>query len=183
VNDIETPRLLLRLVPLAGLAATAAKDKEACARLIAPRLPAEWFEDAWVFDLRLNQWKDNPAYAPWSIRAMVLKETGEIVGTINCHDMPQSFEYGGEESLMIEMGYSVFEAYRRHGIAYEAIMGFARFARSEGVRWVRLSISPGNEASLALARKLKAEKIGSQIDEIDGPEDVYLFEVLANTSP
>ncbi len=140
-------------------------------------MPAEWFEDAWVFDLRLNQWKDDPAYAPWSIRAMVLKETGEVVGTINCHEKPQAFEHGGEEGLMIEMGYSVFEAHRRHGIAHEAILGLAGFARAEGVRWVRLSISPNNEASLALARKLKAEKIGSQIDEIDGPEDVYLFEV------
>lgn len=176
MNDIQTPRLLLRLVPLAGLAATAAKDAEACAHLIAPRLPAEWFEDAWVFGLRLDQWKDDPAYAPWSIRAMVLKETGEIVGTINGHDKPRAFEHAGEEGLIIEMGYSVFEAHRRRGIAHEAITSLAGFARAEGVRWVRLSISPGNEASRALARKLGAVKIGSHIDEIDGPEDVYLFE-------
>lgn len=177
MTDIETARLLLRLVPLAGLAATAAKDAAACSRLIAPGLPEAWFEDAWVFDLRFNQWKDDPAYAPWSIRAMVLKETGEIAGSINCHDRPQAFEHGGGYGLMIEMGYSVFDAHRRRGIAHEAIMGLAGFARTEGVRWVRLSISPGNQASLALARKLGAVKIGSQIDEIDGPEDVYLVEV------
>ena len=172
--DIETDRLILRLVPLAGLAATAAKDAETCRRLIGRSLPKAWFEDAWVFDLRLNQWKDDPDYAPWSIRAMILKETGDIVGSINCHDKPLAFEHDGETGPMIEMGYTVFGPFRRQGIATEAINGLAAMARQKSVRWVRLSISPANEASLALARKLGAIKIGTQVDDIDGPEDVFL---------
>jgi ribosomal-protein-alanine N-acetyltransferase len=177
VIDIETPRLLLRLVPLAGLAATAARDAGACSRLIAQQLPDEWFDEAWVFDLRLQQWKDDPAYAPWSIRAIVIKETGDIVGSINCHDRPRPFEHDGKTGTVVEMGYTVFERWRRRGIAFDAIQGMAAYARRDGVRWARLSISPANEASLALAKKLGAVKIGSQIDDIDGPEDVYLFDL------
>lgn len=172
--DIETDRLMLRLVPLAGLAATAAKDEKACHRLIGRNLPAAWFEDAWVFDMRLNQWKGDPDYAPWSIRAIILKETGEVAGSMNCHDKPQAFEHEGEAGLMIEMGYSIFEPFRRRGIASEAIQGLADVARAKGVRFLRLSISPGNEASQALAKKLGAVKIGTQIDDIDGLEEVFL---------
>ena len=172
--DIETDRLMLRLVPLAGLAATAAKDEEACHRLIGRNLPADWFENAWVFEMRLNQWKADPDYAPWSIRAIILKETGDVAGSINCHDKPKAFEHEGEAGPMIEMGYTIFEPFRRQGIASEAILALAGIARTKGVRFLRLSISPENEASQALAKKLGAEKIGTQIDDIDGLEEVFL---------
>lgn len=175
--DIETARILLRLVPLAGLAATAAGDRDACRRLIGRKLPEEWFEDSWVYDMRLKQWKEDADYAPWSIRAIALKDTGAIIGSINCHDKPEDFEHDGRSGSVVEMGYTIFPAYRRKGHAYEAIIGLTAFAARCGVSWIRLSISPENTASLALARKLGAVRIGSQIDEIDGPEDIYLFEV------
>jgi [ribosomal protein S5]-alanine N-acetyltransferase len=175
VTDVETSRLLLRLVPLAGLAATAAKDRDACRRLIGRALPDEWFEDAWVSEMRLKQWKDDPEYAPWSIRAIALKETGEIIGNINCHDKPQLFEHEGRTGSVVEMGYTIFARWRRQGYGYEAVEGLSEFAARMGVRWIRLSISPANEASLALARKLGARKIGAQVDDVDGPEDIYLF--------
>ena len=177
MTDIETDRLILRLVPLAGLAATAAKDAAACRRLIGPKVPDEWFEESWVSELRLNQWKEDPDYAPWSIRAIALKATGDIVGNINCHDKPQPFEHRGAIAPVIEMGYTLFPTWRRMGLAHEAIAGLSAFAAHHGVRWVRLSISPANEPSLSLARKLGAVKIGTQYDDRDGPEDVYLFEI------
>lgn len=176
MNDIETNRLVLRLVPLAGLAATAAKDVEACHRLIGRNLHKDWFEDAWVSGLRLDQWKEDHDYAPWSIRAIVLKKTGEVVGNINCHDKPIAFEHRGVIAPCIEIGYSIFPPWRRQGLATEAITGLAAFAALRGVLFIRLSIAPGNAASLRLAMNFGADRIGSQIDEIDGPEDIYLFE-------
>lgn len=176
MNDIETPRLVLRLVPLAGLAATAAEDLAACKRLIGRVPPEEWFEDAWVSDMRLKQWKEDPDYAPWSIRAIVLKETGDIIGSINCHDKPAAFEHEGRSGTAVEMGYTIFAEWRRRGFAHEAVLGLADFAARMGATWIRLSISPGNEPSMALARKLGAVKIGTQIDEVDGPEDIFIFE-------
>lgn len=177
MNDIETERLLLRLVPLAGLAATAAKDVEATQRLIGLKLPEVWFEESWVSELRLNQWKNDPEYGPWSIRAIALKSTGQIIGNFNCHDRPRPFQFHDETGLAIEMGYTIFEPWRRKGIANEAITGFMAHARQHDVRWVLLSISPENQPSLAFAKKLGAEHIGSHIDEKDGPEDIFLIEL------
>ncbi len=177
MNDIETDRLILRLVPLAGLAATAAKDAETTQRLIGLKLPDDWFEESWVSELRLNQWKDDPEYGPWSIRAIALKSTGQIVGNFNCHDRPRPFQFQDETGLAIEMGYTIFAPWRRQGIAFEMINAFMAHARQHNVRWVLLSISPENQPSLAFARKLGAEKIGSQIDEKDGPEDIFLIEL------
>ena len=174
--DIETPRLILRLVPLAGLAATASLDHAACRRLIG-NVPPEWFADEWVAGMRLTQWKANPDYAPWSIRAIVMKSTGAIAGYMNCHDVP--FMHDGTQT--IELGYTVFEPFRRCGIATEAILGFTSWASAQKVHKVLLSISPDNAASRALALKLGGRKIGSQIDEKDGPEDIYAFDISAST--
>ncbi len=177
MNDIESARLVMRLVPLAGLAATEAKDIDAARLLIGASLTGEWFENAVWAGVRLQQWKDDPHYAPWSIRAIILKDTGTIVGSINCHDSPQSLEHNGQNGLMIELGYTIFTPWRRRGIATEAFTALAGFARTSGVHWIRLSVSPENAPSLGLAKKMGANKIGSQMDDIDGPEDVFLLEL------
>lgn len=173
--DIETGRLILRLVPLAGLAATAAKNVVA-ARQIIGNVPDVWFDEAWVSELRLNQWKSDPGYGPWSIRAITTKDTGDIVGNMNCHDQPRLFEYNGERGQAFEMGYTIFAPWRRQGFAYEAVTGLVAWASAQHVRWVLLSISPENLASKALAKKLGATQIGSQVDEQDGPEDIFLLD-------
>lgn len=177
MRDIETDRLILRLVPLAGLAATAAQDMAACRRLIGARLPDDWLTDSWVAQQRLDQWKQDPDFAPWSIRAIALKESGEIVGQINAHERPQHFEHHGVAAPAVELGYMIFQPWRRRGLAHEAVTGLCAFAVHHGVRWVRLSIAPGNAASLALARKLGAEQIATQYDDRDGPQDIFLFEI------
>lgn len=176
MNDIETERLLLRLVPLEGLKATAEKDV-AAARHIIGDVPDCWFDEAWVSELRYNQWLADPAYAPWSIRAIIWKKTGEIAGNMNCHAQPMLFEYNRDRGAAVEIGYTIFEPWRRRGLAFEAAKGIIDWAAPQGVRWVILSISPENQASQALARKLGAWQIGSQIDERDGPEDIYLLEI------
>ncbi len=179
--DIETERLVLRLVPLAGLAATVAKDADAARRLIGEQLPDDWFAESWVAELRLKQWKDDPAYAPWSMRAIALKDSGQVIGAMNCHHQPMTFIHDGKSSLAVEMGYSIYAPWQRRGLAYEAIGGFTSWAAAEGVGHIVLSISPQNEASLALARKLGAIQIGSQIDETDGPEDILLAAIPLTT--
>ena len=172
---IETERLILRLVPLAALASTSAGNINATKALVGEKLPEEWFEDSWVYKLRYDQWLADPTYAPWSMRAIASRETGEIVGGMNCHHKPMPFIHNGRESLATEMGYTIFESYRRQGIAYEAITAFTGWAKTQGLESVILSIQPTNVASLALAQKLGATKIGSHIDEKDGLEDIYLY--------
>jgi hypothetical protein len=73
------------------------------------RKTPEWFDD---YDLRYDQWLADPSYAPWSIRATASKETGDIVGSMNCHHQPMPFLLKGKERLATEMGYTILEAYR-----------------------------------------------------------------------
>lgn len=177
MKDIETSRLVLRLIPMAGLAATAAGDRAACSKIIGHKLPEDWFEEAWVAEMRLKQWSDDPAYGPWSIRAIALKRTGEVIGSINSHHKPMPFLLKGETSLALEVGYTIFAPWRRMGHAIEAIRGYGLWAAYAGVEAFVLSISPENEPSLNLAARFGAIQIGSQIDEKDGPEDIYFAKI------
>ncbi len=176
MTGIQTERLDLRLVSLAGLAATAAKNRAGTRRILG-KVPDVWFEEAWVAELRLKQCEDDPAYGPWSIRAITLRETGEVVGNMNCHHVPMPFVLRGDTVMAVELGYSIFEPWRRRGFALEAIRGFAGWAALQGLEALVLSVSPENTASLRLAAKLNAEKIGSKVDEINGPEDIYFARI------
>jgi RimJ/RimL family protein N-acetyltransferase len=174
VSDIETGRLILRLLPEAALAASAVRNHARLEALLGLAVPEVWFEDAWVAQLRLDQLRADPAFGPWSIRAIALKETGEIMGSINCHHQPMPFAANGVTRMAIEIGYSIFTPWQRQGFGHEALCAFAAWANGQGIEGLVLSISPENRASLALAQKLGATKIGSQIDEKDGPEDIFL---------
>ncbi len=177
-NRLETARLYLALVPLAGLAATAARKEAVAKKIIGDRLPAEWFEQAWVFGLRRDQWLASSAYAPWSIRAIALKHSGQIIGTMNCHRAPAPFRLGAEVFPAVEMGYEIFPAWQRQGYALEAITGFLDWAGTQGLGGVLFSIAPDNAASRGLAEKLGATKIDHRIDPDDGPEDIFLLRLV-----
>jgi [ribosomal protein S5]-alanine N-acetyltransferase len=177
MNRIETDRLILQVVPLAGLAATAAENRDAARKIISETLPEAWFDMAWVFALRQKQWIEDPHYAPWSMRAIALKSTGQIIGSMNCHHMPMSFKLDQDTILATEIGYTIFEPYRRQGYMFEALTGFLAWAKTTGLGGYVLSIAPTNEASHALAWKLGATRIGQQIDEKDGPEDIFFCEI------
>lgn len=174
LDDIETPRLILRLVPLPGLEATVAHDRAALAALLGTAVPDIWFEEDWLAAMRLEQWRENADYGPWSIRAVIDKQSGELVGKLNCHREPAPFIHDGITQAAVELGYEIYEARWRQGFGFEAVSAFFNWAKARGVPWFVLSVSPDNAASNALARKLGARQIGSQIDEKDGPEDVYL---------
>jgi RimJ/RimL family protein N-acetyltransferase len=173
--DIETNRLMLRLVPLAALASSAAEMVEVTRGLIGEKLPDAWFHESWIYKTRYDQWVADPSFAPWSVRTVTLKDSGQIVGGMNCHHKPMPFTLSGKTGPGVEMGYSIFEPWQRHGIAFEAIMGFLAWARTQGLESVVLCIRPDNVASLALARKLGAVRIGSQLDEKGCSEDIYHF--------
>jgi RimJ/RimL family protein N-acetyltransferase len=177
VIDIETDRLVLRLVPLAALASTAAEMVETTRSLIGDKLPQQWFDESWVYKTRYEQWIADPGFAQWSIRAILLKASGEIVGNMNCHHKPMPFVHNRVTTLAVEIGYTIFKPWQRQGIAFEAVEGFMRWAKSEGLESIILSIQPNNAASRALAKKLGATHIGSQIDERDGQEDIFIFQI------
>ena len=144
-------------------------DVEAAEKLIGACLPAAWPDGhaRQVIHRRLAQLDEDPAAAPWLLRLMVRTRDRVAVGYINFHGPP-------DDAGRVELGYTVFEEHRRRGYATEAVQAMIGWAGVEhGVRRFLLSISPSNQPSLAIAARLGFERVGSQIDEIDGVEDVF----------
>ncbi len=124
-----------------------------------------------TFARRLEQIQKDPECAPWLLRAMVLKEGRVMCGRIGFHSPPGPAELQELAPGGVELGYEVAPEFRRRGLATEAVvalMGWAFWAH--GQRSFVLSIGPENVPSLALARSLGYEEIGSTVDEEDGLE-------------
>jgi RimJ/RimL family protein N-acetyltransferase len=137
-------------------------------------VPAGWPDehDRRFLELRLRELREDPATARWFARAMVLRDDPRrpMVGHIGFHGPPKDGA--------LELGYTVFPAWRRRGIAEEAARGLMEWARREhGIRVFIVSVSPQNEPSLAMAAKLGFERTGEQWDEEDGLEWVFRLEV------
>jgi RimJ/RimL family protein N-acetyltransferase len=74
----------------------------------------------------------------------------------------------------------VYAPFRRRGFGREAAVGMMRWAyERRGQRCFVLSIAPGNMASVLLAQSLGFLREGSQVDEEDGVEDVYVRRISA----
>lgn len=173
-DDIQTARLTLRLLPEAALLATEAGHIEEAAGHLDLKLPADWTEIAPLARRRREQLAGEPDYRPWAIRAIALRETGEAIGYVNFHGTPARHDMAEREACA-EFGYTIFARHRRRGYVEEAVRALMQWAKERGARHFIFSIAPDNEASQGLALKLGARKIGVQIDEEDGPEDVLLL--------
>lgn len=170
VPPIQTDRLeLVSLSPHVVDALLAGRRKEA-ERLADFRLPHDWPDehDARFLRLRLGHLRSNSEWQEWLARAMVVRAIGRpMAGHIGFHGPPDVVGRA-------EMGYTVFPPFRRQGYAMEAAKAMMEWARGRhGVTRFYLSISPENEASLAIAAKLGFRQVGEQIDEEDGLEIVF----------
>ena len=120
---------------------------------------------------RVPQVKANPEVNKWFVRWVVLRETSEIVGSLSFHGAP-------DEAGMLEIGLGVHKNFWRQGFGYEALLGMWLWAASQsGVLKFRYTVDPNNEASVGLVRKFGFAHVGQQIDEEDGPEDIYEMSV------
>lgn len=173
VPAIRCERFELVLLSLAHLNALLAGETANVAQDLDVRLPdGDWIADAAQgFAFRRDDMLRDPSAAPWMARLVVLPDRS-VAGYVNFHGPPDA-------DGVAELGYTVFEAYRRQGIAWSAARCMMRWAREEhGVRRFRVSISPDNAASLALAEKLGFVRTGEQMDDIDGLE--YVFELTVD---
>lgn len=116
---------------------------------------------------RVPQVQADPSVNPWLIRLAVLRSSDEIVGLANFHDRP-------DVNGMVEIGYRVLPSHRRQGYAAEMarIMWTAAAAHPD-VRVLRATVSPDNEASLAIIEAAGLVHVGEQDDPEDGLELVY----------
>jgi [ribosomal protein S5]-alanine N-acetyltransferase len=145
-------------------------ERLACQRKIGSFfVPAWWPNERYkaLLQRRLRQLTQDTSQGPFLVRAIVLRENERwIVGHIGFHGPPLDD--------CLEMGYSVFLEHRRKGIAEEAArMMMTWAAKTHQITRFRLSISPQNIPSLAMATKLGFQRIGEQWDEEDGAEWVF----------
>jgi RimJ/RimL family protein N-acetyltransferase len=177
IADIVSERLNLRWMSPRFIEASLAGRLDEAATAIGASLPEWWPDDEARRRLimRRKQMRRDPRAAEWLLRAMVRRDGDAVVGIINFHGPPDGRNRA-------ELGYTVFETYRRQGHASEAAVAIMRWARTErGVETFVVSISPENQPSLRLAEKLGFVRTGSHIDDEDGEE--WEFELTAKDLP
>jgi RimJ/RimL family protein N-acetyltransferase len=144
-------------------------------------LPPGWpnEHDRRFLELRLRQATENPAEAPWLVRAVVLRnEQRPMIGHAGFHGAPGT--NARHEPRAVELGYTVFPEHRRRGYATEAVRALLAWAERQGIRHFIASVGPRNVPSLALVRRLGFHEVGRHWDEEDGEE--LEFELLTDVS-
>lgn len=179
-DDILTRRLVLRLMGREAIDACLAGDLESAENLLGVGIPDELLVEPAALKLAQAQLDADPRYRPWSVRAVILRESRKMVGHIRFHSRPDPDYLRPYARSAVEFGYHVFGEHRRRGYATEAVgavMDWAELAFGV-VRFV-VTVSPENKPSLALIGRFGFAMIGQHMDDVDGLEHVYLREVTA----
>lgn len=174
---ITTSRLQLRTMTAEFLEATLFGDLAQAEAIGGFTLSEDWPGES---PRLLRHWIDALRAVPerefWLARAIVLRGDGLMVGHIGCHDRPGAayLEQWAPGANAVEIGYTVFAAHRGLGYATEAATGLMDWAwTGHGVHRFIASISPQHTPSLRVIAKLGFTRIGSHVDDVDGPEDVF----------
>lgn len=132
-------------------------------------LAAYFVNDEWrgTWRRRGAQSRTGPACADW-VTGVIWDEQRQVAaGRAGYHGPP-------DEAGMVEIGYAVDPGYRRRGYARAALEALLRRAAQEPmVTTVRVTISPDNDASNALAAQYGFARTGEQWDEDDDLEIIY----------
>ena len=191
VPTIRTARLELVPFSVGAMRATLERDLQRAAAELGAEVPADLYERlGGLFMLRTAQLEVDPAGADWLARAMVIEEripvslTGvfrpglatdttaptrrRMVGSIGFHSAPVDG--------VVEIGYHVEPGWRREGYATEAVAAVLDWAADQGVHRIRAAVAPTNNASLGVVRHFGFRQTGSQWDEEDGEELVFMVD-------
>jgi RimJ/RimL family protein N-acetyltransferase len=126
--------------------------------LIEGHSPVRW---------RAPQVREDRALNRWFIRWIVLQETKEVVGSISFHSKP-------DENGMIEIGLGISPAWQNNGYATESLIAMWTWVCAQPeVKTLRYTVSPDNAPSQKIISKFGFKHVGIQIDDQDGPEDIY----------
>ncbi|CAN2182663.1 RimL Acetyltransferases, including N-acetylases of ribosomal proteins [Candidatus Nanopelagicaceae bacterium] len=172
-RPIKTERLELHHIPAEGIIALLQEKNDLPAiagrdfsnphkNLVLDSGPLPW---------RVPQVKADPSTNKWFVRFIVDAKPREVIGSTSFHGVPDS-------EGMMEIGIGIEEAFWGNGYATEALLGMWKWVCGEaGVRTLRYTVSPSNLASVAIIKKFEFTYMGQQIDEEDGPEDIYEMSV------
>ncbi len=146
------------------LDALIADDRAMIRRLVGYRVPAD-FPGAAVglVRFRREQLARDRSWAPWSLRAVVLRRSGAMVGFVNFHGPPGVNDIG--EPGAVELGWTVFPAHRGKGYATETARALMDWAtREHGVRRFISSTTADNAPSLRVHDKLGFMRTGEIVE-------------------
>lgn len=173
-NLVQSNRLNLILLDSEALQYSLVGEGEALQNSLGLEIPPEWFAAKELIEMRYQQIDRNPNYQPWSLRAIVLREQGRMIGHIGFHTPPGPDYLQPYAENGIEFGFTIYHDFRRNGYAGEAaaaLMGWAH--EQHGISEFILTIRPDNVPSLKIAERLGFKQIGSHVDEVDGLENIY----------
>jgi RimJ/RimL family protein N-acetyltransferase len=124
-----------------------------------------------VWRRRATQVVERPADLAWVTGVIFDDVIGRAVGAGGFHAAP-------DERGMVEAGYGVDPDFQRRGYARATLRSLIDRARADAaVQVLRLTISPENEPSLALARQFPFVEVGEQWDDEDGLETIFELDV------
>ena len=181
-GGIATERLdLVLLTPVLGDLVDGRRD--VAGATIGAAIPEWWPDEHDVRFLRFrrDQAAREASAGEWLVRAVVLRETREMIDHAGFHGPPgvNALKEGGA----VELGYSIFREHRGRGYATETVRGLIRWASERGVRMFVASIGPENEPSLAIVRKLGFLHVGEHWDDEDGRKLEFRLDVAGTRPP
>ena len=135
---------------------------------LTPWLASEECRGTWA--MRARQVVESPEDADW-VTGVVVDGSGTPVGRAGFHAAP-------DPTGTVEVGYAVDPAHRRQGHGRAVLRAMVERAREDvRVRRVLASVSPTNDASLAMITEHGFAEIGEQWDDEDGLELVFELDV------
>jgi [ribosomal protein S5]-alanine N-acetyltransferase len=174
-QSIESLRLSLVSMGMPVLEAMLADDRIAAARLLGCHIPPDLSLKRIPAGRRLVQLREDSTVQPWLLRAMINRMSGAMVGHIGFHSSPRPQYLADIAPDGVELGYTVCPSFRRQKYATEAAIALMHWAYAQyDQRCFVLSISPQNVASTAMAEAMGFTRCGSQMDEEDGLEIIFV---------
>lgn len=175
VATVTSTRLELVSMSPAFLEALLDGRREEAGAVLGAEIPHDWpdHHDERFLRLRLGQMLRDYQAQQWSARAVVLPGAERtMIGHAGFQGPPGL--NGPQKAGALEIGYQVFPPFRGQGYATEAAVALMEWAAVEhDIRRFIASVSPTNEPSLAIVKKLGFVQTGDQWDEEDGLELVF----------
>ncbi|HEX3493694.1 MAG TPA: GNAT family N-acetyltransferase [Streptosporangiaceae bacterium] len=172
---IHAARLDLSPMPLIMMRSIQDGNWPGVGRLLGTEIPAEWRDGDWQWlDQRVARAEADSAELAWAPHVLLLRQAPGsggpgrvVVGDAGFHGSP-------DENGRVEVGYMVLSAYRRQGLAEEAVRALLDWAVAEQqVTRFQACINTDNIASLNLIRKVGFSQVGSQRHERRGAELIF----------